>query len=49
MGWGIEGEREEVNRRRGRCWSLGCLCANNYTDEIRRERTKHRGLGKGGG
>lgn len=28
----------EVNRRRGRCSCLSCLCANNYPDEIHRER-----------
>lgn len=27
----------EVNRRRGRCSCLRCLCANNYPDEIHRE------------
>lgn len=37
-GGGAEEGGREVNRRRGRCSSLGCLCANNYADEIRRER-----------
>lgn len=32
--WGRQGE---VNRRRGRCLYPGCLCANNYPDEIHRD------------
>lgn len=40
-----EGRKErqnegEVNRRRGRCSCLGCLCANNYPDEIPRAAQK---------
>lgn len=30
----LRGRQGEVNRRRGRCSCLGCLCANNYPDEI---------------
>lgn len=34
----VRGRQGEVNRRRGRCSCLRCLCANNYPDEIHQER-----------
>lgn len=38
----MRGRKREVNRRRGRCSCLGCLCTNNYPDEIHREQHKMR-------